>query len=668
MNKSFIKENLKIENCLRFIKFIYILMIMFYVGTFFTERLKFGILFWGFSIIIFALKAIKGDYEHLNKWLKNNGKIFKTLLYIGIVIVITSTTYFLKEYDLLIYLRAGSSNQVDLIFGFFALVILILSVYLYSGFNIVLITLIAIAYALFGSYLPGIFYFRGFSVDRLINITTVELLRGIFGNLLQLGGTLIAIFIIFASIVKHLGAFNFVIKFSLELAKISKKLITQSAVITSLIMGMFTGSGVANVAATGSFTIPLMKKYNVPGSTAAAIEAVASAGGQLMPPVMGTVAFLMSEYLAIPYFQIIVYGILPALLFYIGISSSVFHISGTIDFKTPSDLSKDLYSKSLDYKNKAGILIDGIPLFIALIVLIYLLAIVKYEALLCGYYTIIITILVVFVKDTITNRKITLSSIKIFLGNIFKAIDESADTIMQVALILSCMDIVVVILSSTGLSMKIGMQILSLGGQEKIYLLILSAIICIVLGCVVSSIAVYVLVVITVIPALLRVGGIEPIIAHFYVFWFAMVGLITPPIAGNVVIAHRIANAGFFETGIKAVKIGASLFILPIAMIVHPELLLHDKNTIFVFIIISVAIISFSTSFFGRYLLKGISGAIIRLVLFFISIGLIVIPNYIFIKSIIAVGLIFFHFILYAKSKKKLKIMNAINSLVILGE
>ncbi len=650
MNNFSIYKNkgFSIKNFLKVLKVIYILSIMFYIATFFVERLQFGVFFWGLSIVIFSLKAITGEYDNLNKWLKNNGKIFKTLLYLLIIVTVIIVTYIIKEYSSLIYLRVGSPNQLDLIIGFFSLIITLLVVYMYSGFNIVLVTLIAITYALIGSHLTGIFYFRGFSLARLVNITSVELMRGIFGNLLQLGATLIAIFILFANLVKYLGAFDFVMRFSFELAKISKKLITQSAVISSLVMGMFSGSGAANVAATGSFTIPLMIKYGVPNYIAGAIEAVASAGGQLMPPVMGTVAFLMSEYLAIPYFQIVLYALLPALLFYIGVASSVFNISSTIDFKTPSTLDKDLFSKLRNYKSKVDILIDGIPLYLSLIVLLYFLVIVKYEALLCGYYTILVMLPVIFVKEVITNRKITFSIIKNFMENIFKAIDDSSDTILQIALILSCMDIVVVILSSTGLSMKFGMAIMALGAKDLALSLIVSAIICIILGCVVSSIAVYVLVVITVIPALLRVG-IEPIIAHFFVFWFAMVGLITPPIAGNVVIAHRIANSNFFKTAFSAVKIGIGLIILPFAMITYPELLLHDKNTIFAFLIVLAALVSFATSLFGQYLLKGVSGTILRILLFFISIGLVVIPNYIYVKSVVAISLILFHFILYKK-------------------
>ena len=649
------KNFLNLENIYTVASIIYICMVILYVGTFFTDRPRYGILFFGGSMIIFILRALRKDFEIFEKAADSvMGKLIAIIL---IFFVIFYTYYYWKDFYLLIYERAGSPILLDRILGGIALVLTIITVYSFSGPPIIIVTLLFIFYALFGNYFPGFFRFSGFSINRLVDITSVQIERGILGDLLQLSGTLVAIYIIFAGFVHGLGGFEVIIRISLLIAKFSKYLVTQSAVFASAVMGMFTGSGAANVAGTGSFTIPLMKKYNVPAYFAGAIEAVASAGGQIMPPIMGAAAFLMAEYLGVPYIKIAAIGALPAILYFSGVSFSVYHLSRGFNITIPSDVE----AKNVrEVKNTKAEILDlfilGLPLFLSLTLLIYLLAVVQIDALLSGYYTTLFLITFSFFWGLRKNLKNIPNYLKQFIGMMIKGAKQSAGTVMEIGLMLSLIGAIVVILSTTGLASKMNFLLLSLGKGQLIPLLILAAVVSILLGCVVSTVAVYILAMITVVPALLRVG-IDPIVSHFYVFWYAILGLITPPVAGNVIAACRIAKSGFLRTAREAMKIGAGLFVIPIIMIVHPELLIWSNKTIIIFIMGLISSYAFSIAFYGGYLLKGVSGIFLRLVigiLGFISIVIIFKPEYI--NYLISLGLLTYFISINFKFKKKGKV------------
>ena len=218
---------------------------------------------------------------------------------------------------------------------------------------------------------------------------------------------------------------------------------------------------------------------------------------------------------------------------------------------------------------------------------------------------------------------------------------------------LSLIGAIVVILSTSGLASKMSFLLLSMGKGQMVPLLILAAIVCILLGCVVSTVAVYVLAMITVVPALLRVG-IDPIVAHFYVFWYAILGLITPPVAGNVVAACRIAGSSFLRTAREAMKIGIGLFIIPIIMVVHPALLIWSNKTIVIFIMGLIASYAFSLAFYGGYLLKGVFGKFSRLIIGILGLSTIAIPfKQEYISYTISLGLLIYFIFISFKFKKK---------------
>lgn len=646
------KNFINLENIYTIASIIYVGMIILYIGTFFTDRPRYGILFFGGSMIIFILRALRKDYKIYGKVADSfMGKLIAITL---IFIVIFFTYYYWKDFYLLTYERAGSPILLDRILGAIALALVFIAVYSFSGLPIVIVTLVFFFYALFGNYFPGFLKFSGFSINRLVDITSVQIERGIFGTLLQLSGSLIAIYIIFARSVISLGGFDFIIRVSLLLAKVSKYLVTQSAVLASAVMGMFSGSGVANVAGTGSFTIPLMRKYKVPAHFAGAIEAVASAGGQIMPPVMGTIAFLMAEYLGVPYIKIVLMAILPAILYFSGVAFSVYHLSYAINITVPTDVETKNVGEVKNTKAEIlNLFVQGIPLLLCLSLIIFLLAVVQLHALLVGYYVTIFFISFTFLQGIWKNLKNIPNYLKQFIGMMIEGAKQSAGVIMEIGLMLSLVGAIVVILSTTGVSIKMNFLLLSMGKGQIVPLLILAAIVCISLGCVVSTVAVYILAMITVVPALLRIG-IDPIISHFYVFWYAMAGLITPPVAANVLAACRIAKSGFLRTAGEAVKIGAPLVVIPIIMIVHPELLIWSNKTIIIFVMGLIEAYALSIAFYGGYFLKGIFGKFIRLIIGILGLTSVVITfKQEYINYIISLGLLIYFIFINFKFKTR---------------
>lgn len=646
------KNFFNLENIYTISSIIYIGLVIFYVGTFFTDRPRYGILFFGGSMIIFILRALRKDFKIYEK--AADSFIGKLTAIILIFIVIFITYYYWKDYYLLIYERAGSPILLDRILGGIILVLTIISVYSFAGSPIVIVSLAFILYSLFGNFFPGFLKFSGFSINRLVDNTAVQIERGILGELLQLSGTLVAIYIIFAGFVHGLGGFKVIIRISLLIARYSKYLVTQSAVLASAVMGMFTGSGAANVAGTGSFTIPLMKKYKVPAYFAAAIEAVASAGGQIMPPIMGAAVFLMAEYLGIPYMKLAAIGVLPAILYFTMIAFSVHHLSYALNITVPNDVETKNVGKVKNTKAEIlDLFILGLPLLLSLILLIFLLTVVQIDVLFSGYYTTIFLIIFSFLQGLWKNLKNIPNYLKQFIGMMIEGAKQSANRVMEIGLMLSLIGVIIVILSSTGLASKMNFLLLSMGAGQKLPLLILAAIVSILLGCVVSTVAVYILAMITVVPALLRIG-IDPLISHFYVFWYAILGLITPPVAACVVAACRIAGSSFLRTACEAMKMGVGLFIIPIIMIVHPELLIWSNKTIIIFIMGLIANYAFSLAFYGDYLLKGVFGKFIRLIIGILGlISIVIIFKQEFINYIISLSLLIYFIFINLKFKKQ---------------
>jgi TRAP transporter 4TM/12TM fusion protein len=327
------------------------------------------------------------------------------------------------------------------------------------------------------------------------------------------------------------------------------------AVLASGLFGSISGSAVANVAGTGVITIPMIKRNGYPAHKAGAIEAVASTGGQLMPPVMGAAAFLMAEFLSIPYSSVVLAALVPALLYYVALfiqadlEAARLGISGVPKSEMPPRRP----------------VLQGAHFLLAFVLLIWALFWLRWQperAALLAAVSVIVTSLIFGYRGV-------RPSIRTLLGSIA----GTGHVVVEIILISAGAGIVIGVLNVTGLSFNLTYALVQIGGGNMILLLALSAIVCIVLGMGLPTLGVYVLLAALVAPALIEVG-IEPIAAHLYVLYFGMMSMITPPIAMAAFAAASIARAPAMATGFAAMRFGWSAYVIPVLFVFSPTLLL----------------------------------------------------------------------------------------------
>ena len=445
-------------------------------------------------------------------------------------------------------------TTMDIVVASLAIALLLEATRRAVGLPIVIIALLAIAYGLWGSYIP-VFGHRGFSWEGLVR-RLVYSDNAIFGIPIQISATFIYLFLFFGVMLTKTG----IGKFFNDLAFGATGRFTggtaKAAVSASALQGMVTGSSVANTVGSGSFTIPMMKRAGFRPEFAAASEASASTGGQIMPPIMGAAAFIMAEYTGVPYSEIILIAIVPALLYFSGVFMGVHFeakkqgILGLPKSELPS-------FKSL--AKRADLLL---PLFTIVGLLFY------------GYtptYAALWGILVSFLVSL--TRRDTRMSIK----DLFQAFEQGARVALPVIAACASAGIIVGIVVFTGLGGKIAGGILDLAGGNFFLLLFFTMFACILLGMGLPTTANYVVTASMAAPALLEFG-VPVIAAHMFVFYFGIVADITPPVSLAAYAGAGIAKANPMKSGITAFKIAIAAFIIPYVFVYNPVLVLEDAT------------------------------------------------------------------------------------------
>lgn len=462
------------------------------------------------------------------------------------------------------------------------------------GLLLTTVAYVAILYAYFGYLLPGSWGHSGYNTRRILEVTVLGL-ESIYGSLPRIGATWVAIFIIFAGLVQAYGGMDLIRDIAMYVGNRFTSGIAQIAVITSMLMGTITGSAAANTAATGSFTIPLMKQYNVDSEEAAAIESVASSGGQMLPPVMGTAAFLMAEILGVPFADIVIWGLLPALLFYLSVSVTVSIVTVRNGIRKPDvDITA---AEALD------ILKHGLNILLALIVLVYVLVVLRYDPLTAGMYAILTlvgtTYLIALVNavrsgnDDISVSSAISSTTKQTLNGLYIGARSTA----PIMIVLGPIAIIVSLVTLTAINQAISMLMISYGSTLPL-LLVLGALMSILFGLGMPTVAAYILVAIFVVPSLVQFG-IPDVYGHFFVFYFAIISGITPPIAIVIAVAAGIAEADFVRTCIKAIPLALPGFIVPFVFIYNPSIIAWNATTPIVFLSMLVGIVLLIISVLG---------------------------------------------------------------------
>ncbi|WP_249869068.1 TRAP transporter permease [Oceanobacillus saliphilus] len=420
------------------------------------------------------------------------------------------------------------------------------------GTALVIITCIALLYGLFGENLPGILAHAGFSFSRTID-HLVFTSQGIFGIPLGASATFIFLFVLFGEFLLRSGAGKFFIDLAFSLTGTSKGGPAKMAVLSSALMGTVSGSAVGNVASTGVYTIPLMRKVGYTRPFAGAVEAAASTGGQIMPPIMGAAAFIIAEFIGMPYINLALAALIPAILFYLGVLSMVHFQAGKMNLK---GLPKEDLPDWKEVLFKRGHL--AIPLAVIVVVLVY--GYTPYVAAGLGLFSVLV---VSFLS----------ASTRMSVKDIVKAMSNGAQASIVIAVTCACAGIIVGIASQTGLGARFASIVISFS-QDNLYIALpLVMIAAIILGMGIPTTAAYIMVAAIAVPALVQLD-VLPLAAHLFALYFAVVSNITPPVAIAAYTAAGIAGARPMLTGVLAAKLGSAAFIVPYIFVFHNELLL----------------------------------------------------------------------------------------------
>lgn len=444
-------------------------------------------------------------------------------------------------------------TTVDLIVGGLALVLLVEATRRTIGNALTIILAISIIYAFGGQYLPGVLYHQGFNYNWVIEhlfFTT----NGVFGIPLGVSATFIFMFILFGKFLEKSGAGKFFIDLSVATMGKYRGGPAKTAIFASTILGTISGSAVANTVTTGSFTIPLMKKTGYRKEFAGAVEAVASSGGQIVPPIMGASAFIIASYLGVPYTDIALAAIIPALLYYLCL---VFQV----DFRAMRRGLKGLPSSELP-KTKE-VLKNGYLFFLPLLLIIYLL-VTGSSPMKAGLYAIILVALVATIK----------ASTRLNFYTIKQILTEGATGAIETAIACAAAGIIIGIISLTGIGLKFSSMIISFSGGYLFIALFLTMISSIILGMGLPTVAAYIVQVAITVPALIELG-VAPISAHMFIFYFAIISAITPPVALAAFAAAGIAGSDPMRTGLIALRLGIGAFIVPYMFVYGPALLMQ---------------------------------------------------------------------------------------------
>ncbi|MDR1885480.1 MAG: TRAP transporter permease [Synergistaceae bacterium] len=453
--------------------------------------------------------------------------------------------------------RAGRPNTPDLIMATILVVLVMEASRRMAGWALPILSLVFIVYGLYGRNLPGMFGHRGYTWLQLSNHFFANT-EGIYGSSVSVAASYIFLFILFGAVMGKSGMGSFFNDIAMALAGHTKGGPAKVSVIASGLLGSINGSAVANVVTTGAFTIPLMKRTGYSSDFAGAVEATASVGGQLLPPVMGAAAFIMAEILSVKYSVIIVHAAIPALIYYLGIIIQVQLRAGKNNLV---GLSRDKLPKPwLVMKDKGHLLIP-------IAVLIYLLLFSGTTVVYSAVITIIVTVVIACLKK----------STRMSVRDICDSFAEGAKATVPVAMACACVGIIVGVTSKTGFGLTMANAIIALGHQNLLFTLVFTMITCMILGMGVPSIPAYIITATIAAPALSKLG-IPPIAAHMFAFYFAMFANLTPPVALAAFAAAGLSGGDPMKTGFAAVKLAIGGFIVPYMFIYSPQLLLINTS------------------------------------------------------------------------------------------
>lgn len=510
---------------------------------------------------------LQSSTEHLNTHLafafllvflsalRKNRKQWPVL--VTLILLSIAVTVYVKIFYWELEASFGMLTTTDLVVGVVLIILVLEACRQAMGWVIPIVTLVFLAYAFFGSYLPaGPFHIAKIDPIEIVSMLTLQFGgTGIYGILLEVSAYFIFLFTVMGGIMQVTGAPNFFRNLGIMVGSKLQGGPALMAVTGSALMGMVTGVATANIIVTGSFTIPLMKRVGYAPKEAAAIEAVASNGGQIMPPVMGATAFVMSVMTGIKYVTIMVAGFIPAVLYFLSLGLYV---------QLLAMKKKIVPMTTLGEKADIKQMLLSLPAFVVPLVVIIYLFLQGFSAMYVAFWGVVTSMLMAFIKP---GKRLTWSE---WLDGMTSGIMAGA----TIAITIAPMGIIVAILTVTGLGVKLPGIVEALSGGNLGIALILVMLVSLVLGMGVPTTPAYILVAIVAAPVLVKMGvGLLP--AHFFVFYFAVMSLLTPPVAPAAIISSRLAGATYISTAIEASKAGVVGFLVPYIFVMNPIFLMQ---------------------------------------------------------------------------------------------
>ena len=529
-----------------------IMMLAFLMFPAFGPTSKRGVVGWGIDLVFLAGAIVTGGYLVFN----------------------------LDE----IFSRAGFWSSTDILVACIATVTVLEASRRAVGFGMTVIGLIAIVYAFagprgelpwLGEWMPGILEHRGYTIDRVAGQLYLGQ-EGIFGLPLGVAATYIFIFVLFGAFLECTGAGKFFIDMAYAATGRQRGGPAKAAVLASAGMGSISGSAIANVVTTGAFTIPLMKKLGYKAKQAGGIEAAASTGGQIMPPLMGAGAFLIAEYTNTPYLDIVKVSILPAIMYF----STVYLFVHIIALKQGMQgLPKE------ELPQMRQVLKDGWHFLLPLAVLVWLLAL-SMSPMRVGYYAVVTMVAVAVLRYALwfffvapsQGQPVTSTSIKNVIragfAKLIEGLELGARNAVSVSMACAVAGIIVGIVGLTGLGLKFSSMMLAFSGGNILLALLMVLLASLVLGMGLPVTASYIVLIVLVGPALTQEFGIPLLVAHLVVFWYSQDSNVTPPIALAGFAGAAIAGSKPMETSFQAWKFAKGLYLIPLFMVFNPEIIM----------------------------------------------------------------------------------------------
>ncbi|MEM1266264.1 MAG: TRAP transporter permease [Pseudomonadota bacterium] len=419
-----------------------------------------------------------------------------------------------------------------------------------AGLALVIIALTFIGYAFVGPWLPGFLQHGGYDAKRFFSYVFTD--NGVLGPTTAVSSTIIILFIVFAAFLQSSKVGDYFVNFSFAAAGRARGGPAKVSVLASGLMGMINGTSAGNVVSTGSLTIPLMKKVGYKPQSAGAIEAAASTGGQIMPPIMGAGAFIMAEITGIPYTDLVIAAVIPAILYFCSIYFMV-------DFEASRTGMRGMRPDELP---KFKQLLRQVYLFVPIIILI--------GALFNGYSVIRAGTLAIGAAAVVS----WLTPFRMGPRQVYEALGNGGRMSLQIITVCACAGLIVGVISLTGVGARFSNLLFDLAQQSRLLALIFAMVISVILGMGMPTTAAYAVAASVVAPGLIQIG-IPPLVSHFFVFYFAVVSAITPPVALAAYAGAAIAGSEPMRTSIASFNVGLAAFIVPFMFVYSPGLLME---------------------------------------------------------------------------------------------